>query len=173
MGRAYRQADGQVTAYRHYFASLREPFGILGSFGVEIFFVLSGFLIGQLIVKEVLRPPSAQGLVRFWVRRWFRTLPPYFLVLFLRRFEGHPLHWKLFVFLQNFDPPVAGSFPVSWSLAVEEWFYLLTPLVLLAVARLSRARFPKAFFITCGSIAAAALFCRIAYVVAAKPPCTL
>lgn len=166
-----RAPDGHLTFYRHYFASLREPYGILGSFGVEIFFVLSGFLIGQLIVKEVLRPPSARGLLRFWVRRWFRTLPPYFLILFLRYLVGgHPLHWKLFVFLQNFDPRVVGSFPISWSLAVEEWFYLLTPLILLAVARLNPARLPKAFFVACASIGAAALICRIVYVVAAQPP---
>lgn len=165
-----RSPDGHLTYYRHYFASLREPYAILGSYGVEIFFVLSGFLIGQLIVKEVLRPPSARGLLRFWVRRWFRTLPPYFLVLFLRSFLGHPLHWKLFVFLQNFDPKVVGSFPISWSLAVEEWFYLLAPLMLLAVAKLDRTRLPKVFFVACASIAAVALICRIAYVAAAQPP---
>jgi peptidoglycan/LPS O-acetylase OafA/YrhL len=162
--------DGQLRVYRQYVESTRELYGILGSFGVEIFFVLSGFLIGQLIVKEVLRPASARGLVHFWVRRWFRTLPPYFLVLLLRRLGGHPLHWKLFVFLQNFDPPVVASFPISWSLAVEEWFYLLTPLILLAVAKLSRARLPKAFFVACGSIAAVALTWRIAYVVTGQPP---
>jgi peptidoglycan/LPS O-acetylase OafA/YrhL len=155
--------------FRYYFESLRELFGIFGCFGVEIFFVLSGFLIGQLIIKEVLRPPSGRGLLHFYARRWFRTLPPYFLVLFLRNVMGYPLHWRYFVFLQNFDPKVAGGFPISWSLAVEEWFYLLTPLILLAVALLGRRGSPKAFFLTCGSIGAAALLGRVAYVLVAQP----
>jgi peptidoglycan/LPS O-acetylase OafA/YrhL len=159
-----------VFLFPYFYESLREAFGIFGCFGVEIFFVLSGFLIGQLIVKEVLSPPSARGLVRFWVRRWFRTLPPYFLALFLRHLVGYPLHWRFFVFLQNFDPKVANAFPITWSLAVEEWFYLLTPLILLAVAMLPRGRSPKAFFIACATIGAAALVCRIVYVLLAGPP---
>src|ERR1700730_1065700 len=102
---------------------LVEVYGILGSYGVEIFFVLSGFLIGQLIIKEVLKPPSWRGLSHFYVRRWFRTLPPYFLVLALRTLMGNPIHWRYLVFLQNFDPKVMASFRVSWSLSIEEWFY--------------------------------------------------
>ena len=156
--------------FPYFFDRLREAFGILGAFGVEIFFVLSGFLIGQLIVKEVLRPPSAAGLARFWVRRWFRTLPPYFLVLLLRYGVGHPLHWRFFVFLQNFDPRVADSFPISWSLAVEEWFYLLTPLLLLAVAALPGGRSPRAFFLACAAIGVAAFAGRTLWVIAARPP---
>jgi peptidoglycan/LPS O-acetylase OafA/YrhL len=152
-----------------YFEDLRELFGIFGSFGVEIFFVLSGFLIGQLVVKEVLRPPSARGLMHFWVRRWFRTLPPYFLVLALRRLVGYPLHWRMFVFLQNFDQAVAASFPISWSLAIEEWFYLLTPLILLISASVFRNWSPRRFFVVCGAVGVAALAGRIAFVVIANP----
>lgn len=159
-----------VFLFPYFYESLREAFGIFGCFGVEIFFVLSGFLIGQLIVKEVLSPPSARGLVRFWVRRWFRTLPPYFLALFLRHLVGYPLHWRFFVFLQNFDPKVSNAFPITWSLAVEEWFYLLTPLILLAVAMLPRGRSPKAFFIACATIGAAALVGRIVYVLLTGAP---
>jgi peptidoglycan/LPS O-acetylase OafA/YrhL len=162
-------AHSLLFFFPFYFESLREFFGIFGMFGVEIFFVLSGFLIGQLIVKEVLRPPSARGLAHFWVRRWFRTLPPYFLVLGLRRLVGYPLHWKMFVFLQNFDPAVAASFPISWSLAIEEWFYLLTPLILLIAAFAVRTWSPKAFFLVCSAIGVAALAGRVAYVVVANP----
>ena len=146
------------------FQKLRELFGIFGAFGVEIFFVLSGFLIGQLIVKEVLRPPSGRGLLHFWSRRWFRTIPPYVLALMLRRIVGYPLHWRYFAFLQYFDPHVLGGFPISWSLAVEEWFYLLTPLALLVAAGNRRGATPRRFFLVCGAIGAAALGCRIAYV---------
>jgi peptidoglycan/LPS O-acetylase OafA/YrhL len=144
-----------------YYRQLVEAFGILGSYGVEIFFVLSGFLIGQLIVKEVLSPPSVGGLGHFWVRRWLRTLPPYFLVLGLRTAIGHPFDWRYLVFLQNFDPKALASFPVSWRLSIEEWFYLLTPLVLLLAARLSRGRRPAVFFATCAAIAGLALVGRV------------
>lgn len=140
---------------------LVEVYGILGSFGVEIFFVLSGFLIGQLIIKEVLKPPSWRGLGHFYVRRWFRTLPPYFLVLALRTMMGNPIHWRYLVFLQNFDPKVMASFRVSWSLSIEEWFYLLAPFLLLLACLPSRGRSPAVFFATCGAIAAAALVGRI------------
>lgn len=157
------------------FESLRELFGICGSFGVEIFFVLSGFLIGQLIVKEVLRPPSTRGLLHFWSRRWFRTIPPYLLVLLLRRLVGRPLRWRYFVFLQFFDPSVLGEFPISWSLAVEEWFYLLAPIALLLVAAAGARRgttpeqAPRRFFWTCGLIALVTFAWRIAYVLRANP----
>jgi peptidoglycan/LPS O-acetylase OafA/YrhL len=148
-----------------YYDRLIELFGIFGSFGVEIFFVLSGFLIGQLIIKEVLSPPAWTGLRRFWVRRWFRTLPPYYLVLGLRTLLGHPFHWRFLVFLQNFDRKVMASFPISWSLSIEEWFYLLTPLLLLVAALLSRRRSPAVFFLTCAAIAAAAFLARVVCVV--------
>ncbi len=140
----------------------------LGFFGVEIFFVLSGFLIGQLIVKEVLSSPSAHGLVHFWERRWFRTLPPYVLALLLRRATGYPLHWRYFVFLQYFDPQVASGFPISWSLAVEEWFYLLTPLALLAASN-RRSMSSRRFFLVCGTIGVVALLGRGAYSLLADP----
>lgn len=105
--------------------------------GVEIFFVLSGFLIGTILIKSV----SAEeqfGFARlklFWVRRWFRTLPNYYLVLcvliVLHKLihEPAPFGWSYLLFLQNFVTPHPNFFGEAWSLAVEEWFYLLFPLV--------------------------------------------
>jgi peptidoglycan/LPS O-acetylase OafA/YrhL len=148
-----------------YFRQLVELFGVFGSYGVEIFFVLSGFLIGQLIIKEVLRPPRWRGLGHFWVRRWLRTLPPYYLVLAIRTLTGHPFHWRFLVFLQNFDPKVLTSFPVSWSLSIEEWFYLLTPFLLLLAFLVSRRSAPSVFFVTCALIALVAFVGRVVCVV--------
>ena len=52
--------------------------------GVSIFFVLSGFLIGGILIKLLDKSqPAKELLVDFWIRRWFRTLPNYFLVLFI------------------------------------------------------------------------------------------
>jgi peptidoglycan/LPS O-acetylase OafA/YrhL len=149
-----------------YFDDLVGIYGVTASFGVEIFFVLSGFLIGQLIVKEVLTPPSWPGLSRFYVRRWLRTLPPYYLVLALRTVLGHPFSWKFLAFVQNFDHKVMASFPVSWSLSIEEWFYLLTPFALLLAALAAGRASPRVFFATCGAIAILALAARVAAVLA-------
>lgn len=144
-----------------YYSDLVGIFGVTASFGVEIFFVLSGFLIGQLIIKEVLTPPSGRGLGRFYLRRWLRTLPPYYLVLGLRTFIGHPFSWKFVVFVQNFDHDVMKSFPISWSLSIEEWFYLIAPLLLLVAAKQTRRASPRTFFVTCAIIAVVTLAARI------------
>jgi peptidoglycan/LPS O-acetylase OafA/YrhL len=108
--------------------------------GVEMFFVLSGFLIGGILIKtfgdNAFGPVSILG---FWIRRWFRTLPAYYLVLFLNILAvyagittGDPeqFSWKFFFFLQNFSGPFYDFFWESWSLSVEEWFYLLFPVSL-------------------------------------------
>jgi peptidoglycan/LPS O-acetylase OafA/YrhL len=101
--------------------------------GVELFFALSGFLIGGILLDL---PPTADNLRRFVLRRWYRTLPVYYCALLLYlSFPSafHPMAaaepWRYFVFLQNMtnDPKFFG---VSWSLAIEEWFYLLLPLCL-------------------------------------------
>lgn len=55
-----------------------------GTIGVDLFFVLSGFLIGGIILKQlVLGKTALKSFVYFWIRRWFRTLPNYFLILLL------------------------------------------------------------------------------------------
>lgn len=119
-----------------------------GYFGVELFFVLSGYLIGTILLRlyggEV--PPDRRDLVHFWVRRWCRTLPNYYLFLILNLtlfaawFGVGDWHWGYFLFLQNFAWPPASAMPESWSLAVEEWFYLLAPLALGSAWLLPRSR---------------------------------
>ncbi|MBK8581773.1 MAG: acyltransferase [Flavobacteriales bacterium] len=110
--------------------------------GVDMFFVLSGFLIGGILVKQAEGTVQFKGrqLLRFWKRRWFRTLPNYYLVLVLNVFvvmtgiiheDQSRISWKFAVFLQNFSTPMHGFFWESWSLPVEEWFYIFTPLLLL------------------------------------------
>ena len=67
------------------FASVRAIRSLCGFIGVEIFFVLSGFLIGGILLKQMFAGEldSASGLAVFWKRRWFRTLPIYYLFLIL------------------------------------------------------------------------------------------
>lgn len=107
--------------------------------GVSIFFVLSVFLIGGILIKQLEKSkPNYAGLVEFWKRRWLRTLPAYFIVLlFLLVYtaivlpNNLPSDWyKFFFFLQNFFAERPGFFAEAWSLSIEEWFYLSVPLIL-------------------------------------------
>ncbi len=104
--------------------------GLMGS-GVELFFALSGFLIGGLLMD--IAKPSLRAWTIFIVRRWMRTVPLYLLWLATllivwppqRDLMEHAI--KFLTFSQNllWRMPPDYWFAVSWSLAVEEWFYLL------------------------------------------------
>lgn len=130
--------------------------GHLGFYGVELFFVLSGFLIGRILWRvgdDLSRP---RELVRFWTRRWFRTLPAYFLFLLINLAVvlwvfPQKVPWDRFatylIFTQNFTAYEVIFFPESWSLAVEEWFYLLFPAGLWGLLRL-RLKASAAFITT-------------------------
>jgi peptidoglycan/LPS O-acetylase OafA/YrhL len=144
-------------------------FGWLGYLGVELFFVLSGFLIGQILIAEVVRHPRIPVLVRFWVRRWLRTLPAYYVVLAVLIALGRPLPWSMLVFLQNFQPDTLVGFPASWSLAVEEWFYVFVPALLLVAVRRWRGRPQVAFFAVGAAIVGLSLAARIVYTVTLDP----
>jgi peptidoglycan/LPS O-acetylase OafA/YrhL len=123
---------------------------IPGGFGVTIFFVLSGFLITTLLRMEFARHGDIR-LGSFYLRRVFRILPPLYLaILFgcvLAHFDtvqpGVPFLGTLMQCLQVsnyhqiFDAPaimLPGS-GVLWSLAVEEHFYLIFPIVYLWMCR--------------------------------------
>lgn len=112
-----------------------------GFLGVELFFVLSGFLIGGILIKIFSKKHfQFQDLKRFWIRRWWRSLPNYFLFLFI--YLGFHSVFQLgsipkgadlmsyFVFLQNSLSPHPGFYPIAWSLSIEEWFYLSFPVLL-------------------------------------------
>ena len=119
--------------------------------GVDLFFVLSGFLIGTILLKEMHREEgfTPRRLARFWKRRWFRTLPAYYLILAVNLLlvrthfingDFSAFNARFLLFLQNFNAPFTGFFWESWSLAVEEWFYLLTPLMMIGLLRLIPAK---------------------------------
>lgn len=104
--------------------------------GVGLFFVLSGFLVGGILIREIETSEfKFKQLIRFWIHRWLRTLPAYFCVLtFLLIFyyisRGHlpPVWFKYYIFIQNFASPHPIFFSEAWSLSVEECFYVLVPL---------------------------------------------
>jgi peptidoglycan/LPS O-acetylase OafA/YrhL len=117
--------------------------------GVDLFFALSGFLIGGILLKIANRDArmSIGDTVDFWKRRWFRTLPNYYLILLLNyiflRFglvdgDASQFSFRFLIFSQNLSSPF-HFFLESWSLTIEEWFYILLPLLLmLASTFLSR-----------------------------------
>ncbi len=112
-----------------------------GFLGVEVFFVLSGFLIGNLLFKLFTAPNfSPKKLGYFLVRRWFRTFPNYYLALILNIvivwYLGRELPETLgryFFFLQNTTFGMDIFFTESWSLPIEEFAYLLGPILLYAL----------------------------------------
>lgn len=117
--------------------------------GVDMFFVLSGYLIGGILISEFVVPGKIgfKELGHFLKRRWFRTLPNYYLILGLNvmfAYYGWNMgkleffSWKFLPFLQNLAWPFEGFFWESWSLAVEEWFYLSFPVVVLLLSLLTR-----------------------------------
>jgi peptidoglycan/LPS O-acetylase OafA/YrhL len=103
-----------------------------GWIGVDLFFVLSGYLIGGQLFAAIVRERDL-SLGAFYARRFLRTLPNYYVVLAIYGVlsfavgSGPLPGWKYSVFLQNFGVP--PMFTPSWSLCVEEQFYLLFPII--------------------------------------------
>ena len=114
----------------------------LGGIGVDLFFVLSGWLLGGQLFKEAERTQSID-IKRFWIRRWMRTLPAYYAVLVLSVAQRYinlddvrfPLEY--FVFLQNYNESLS-FFSISWSLCVEEQFYLFIAPLLALMCRFNK-----------------------------------
>ncbi|MHB1423512.1 MAG: acyltransferase family protein [Gemmataceae bacterium] len=119
----------------------RLPFISYGRVGVDLFFVLSGYLIGKQLWREMSRTGTI-NLTRFVLRRGLRIWPLYyavlaFVVVHRRRSTEASLEgwWANCFFLSNYFPRfdmISGS----WSLAVEEQFYIAAPLLLLGEAAL-------------------------------------
>ncbi len=141
------------------FIAGRYYLSIFGVIGVELFFILSGFLLGSILFKEfAIAPFSFKTLKIFWIRRWFRTLPLYFIFLLFNIcvtnviFETKVWNWKYFFFLQNFVGPHPSMMIEAWSLSVEEWFYLSFPLILFSFLRFFKDKRRGFLWLTVGYI---------------------
>jgi peptidoglycan/LPS O-acetylase OafA/YrhL len=112
-----------------------------GWVGVDLFFVLSGYLIGGQLLAPLARGQGI-NLRRFFARRALRIMPAYFVILTIyfllpswREYpEISPL-WKFLISVQNIGLHGGTAFSHPWSLAVEDQFYLLLPLILLLANR--------------------------------------
>ncbi|WP_426323446.1 acyltransferase family protein [Pseudoduganella sp. R-43] len=120
-------------------------FSEIGWAGVDLFFALSGYLIGHQVFSA-LRGPGL-SLPHFYARRLLRTLPAYLAVLALYAWwpywAGNLPHapwWKYLTFTLNINLKPGTLFSHAWSLCVEEQFYLLLPPVVLAIAAITRVR---------------------------------
>ena len=114
----------------------------IGWMGVDLFFVLSGFLISGVLLKDYQRSGSILA-GRFLARRAFKIYPLYLLFIGFMLVRGGvsellPQLWPNLLFLQNY----VGTNPLrhTWTLAVEEHFYVLLPIALLGLA--ARRRLP-------------------------------
>jgi peptidoglycan/LPS O-acetylase OafA/YrhL len=137
-----------VLAY-HYqvFVSHTDTFGVTGRIGwvgVDLFFALSGYLIGNQIVGA-LCGGGMLSLRHFYARRLLRTLPAYYAVLTLYAawpwFRGAsplPPIWKFLTFTQNYQLMPGTAFSHAWSLCIEEQFYLLLPAAAVGIAATRR-----------------------------------
>lgn len=122
--------------------------------GVELFFVLSGFLIGGILL-DLAAAGSSGWLLNFYSRRWWRTLPNYYLFLALNivlvsfSVRGGSLGdvWKYPLFVQSLLWYHPAFFSEAWSLAIEEVFYFLFPLLFIATARVLRVDTTRAILL--------------------------
>lgn len=121
-----------------------------GWMGVDLFFVLSGFLIGTQVFQFQTQHSTVQQCQIFWIKRWTRTVPMYFFILFIytviKPYLFHApfasgLSWKWFFFLQNYGE--IKDFGQSWSLCIEEQFYLVFPVLALLLG----PRFPRILWV--------------------------
>jgi peptidoglycan/LPS O-acetylase OafA/YrhL len=131
-----------------------------GWIGVDLFFVLSGYLIGGQLLAPLARDQSIK-LGRFFARRALRIMPAYFVVLAIyfllpswREYPemAQPL-WKFLLSVQNIGLHGGTAFSHAWSLAVEDQFYLALPLILILISRSVRAAITIACVIVFGAIA--------------------
>lgn len=117
----------------------------LGWTGVDLFFVLSGYLIGNQILSAFAKGQDF-SLKLFYIRRLLRTLPNYYFVLALYLIFPVALSgtataplWSFLTFTQNLDLNAGETFTHSWSLCIEEQFYLIFPVIALLIAYAKRS----------------------------------
>lgn len=155
----------------------------VGWIGVDLFFVLSGFLISGLLFKEW----KAEGKInvgRFYLRRGCKIYPSFWLLMamgvgvalwqygqFYQQVQSHREFWTYLkswlwpnlLFVQNYVPDVESnlvwSVRMTWSLAIEEHFYLLLPLLLLCLMK-ATGDFRLLPFVFCG-VAVSCLYFRL------------
>lgn len=157
-----------VLAY-HYMVvvSGKNTFGFItniGWAGVDLFFVLSGYLIGNQILSSIVLNQNF-SLKKFYIKRLLRTLPNYYFILAI--YFIFPLElgnketaslWQFLTFTQNFGLRPGQTFTHSWSLCIEEQFYIILPAAALLISGLKYSR--KLAWTTIGTAIVAGMVVR-------------
>lgn len=127
------------------------PIGKFGWTGVDLFFVLSGYLISSQLF-ETIKAGKKISFPVFFIKRFFRIIPAYLVVVaiyfcipYAREYEALAPLWKYLTFTQNLglDLQTQRTFSHAWSLCIEEQFYFVLPLTLIGLAYFKS--FKKAF----------------------------
>ena len=129
----FRSLSGFGVCISHFFFYMNNVifFEFLSMIFVEFFFILSGYVLTPQLIKI----NTKENLKIFWYRRWIRTLPLFILCLItfsvlFKKFDEDTL--KYFFLIQNIFPNFLNIDYISvlWSLSIEEYFYILFPLLL-------------------------------------------
>jgi peptidoglycan/LPS O-acetylase OafA/YrhL len=127
--------------------SLLADFISIGWLGVNLFFVISGFLIFSMLAED---KKNSRSYRLFYIRRAFKIFPQYFcLILVVYLFcqlsyvdiPAGAHFWQYFLFIQNYYPSI-WPLAHTWSLCVEEYFYISLPILLL-IAQYGKSKTPK------------------------------
>jgi peptidoglycan/LPS O-acetylase OafA/YrhL len=112
----------------------------MGSLGVNVFFALSGYLIGIILMRHIASIAQFAVVKRFWVRRWLRTLPAAYVSAVISWIVATPNNVRDFFrsifFVGTIHPlHISTEIPFWWSLGTEELFYVLFPLALFVLIK--------------------------------------
>lgn len=115
-----------------------------GDLGVDLFFVISGFLIGTILFKEF-KKNSKIDFKKFYLRRFFRLIPAYTFAMLLAIYflkdiglNNWESAWSNFLYINNY---IIGSYmPWTWSLAIEEQFYIFAPFLIAFILPMFRKK---------------------------------
>jgi peptidoglycan/LPS O-acetylase OafA/YrhL len=126
----------------------------IGWSGVDLFFVLSGFLVGGVLLSEY-RKTQTLDVKRFIIRRGLKIWPPYyFYILFQLVVHRHPVNSYLVANLLHIQNYVGSSLEHTWTLSLEEHFYLLLSFAVgwMVLRKWPLRRMIAAFLITAGFV---------------------
>lgn len=150
----YLQLDGlrtiavSMVMFGHWviYPKLLSIGAFLSTGGVDIFFVLSGFLISGILIKASDNTNKIHALKQFYIRRFLRIFPLYYLVILIGVLIAIPnirqQFWWFLFYAGNIivakTNGTSGSFTHLWSLAVEEQFYIFFPFIVFFVPKKNR-----------------------------------
>ncbi len=122
---------------------------------VELFFALSGILLGPILYQKLQTQNIQANVWIFLKRRWYRTLPTYYLgliaalgIVYLQQRPWPNDLWHYLVFLQGMDDNITEYYAVSWSICIEEYFYIVLPLLVFCLSTLLRRPPSQVFLLT-------------------------